>query len=167
VLHPYRSTIFSAIIIIAIAYVAVSGCISFLGSQTPSVHAYINIEASAYDPVKYENVPNVPIYLVAYREGFQEKRDLHLTQVTNENGIARFTVDYVIDKENAVVFIGASTNKSQVESDFMNGVRAGGAAGNCLFFNYNIVTGGDESLKEVTVDRMVTINKNTGKVSNW
>ena len=101
---PSKSTLFSAIILIAMVSVASSGCLSFL-AETPTVHAYINIEAS--------------------------------------------------------------TNKSQVESDYMNGARAGGQAGNCLFFNYNIATGGDESLKEGTLDRLVVINKDTRKVSNW
>lgn len=162
--------IWSVVLAAVLAFTAISGC-SGVGKENPSVHAFFNIEVQVYDPVLKSYSQNVPVYLVSYRAGTNDERDQHITQYTDQNGVARFVVDYVVDKENAVIFIGASTNKSFVEGDFKErdpkyGPPVPGEIGLWLFYNYDSVTLLKTDLKEVNVDRIVIVNPTTGKITN-
>jgi hypothetical protein len=107
--------------------------------------------------------PNTIVYFVSGSPDNSNIKAIHLTNTTDARGWTLFAVDYDL-KKNDVIYFGASTDQSAVESDFTNKAFTGeGRIGYWKTIDHTMVNN-SESTENAYASIAMYVNGDTGKL---
>lgn len=143
--------------------ICISGCsVPFLEANAPTL-THMNVGVEVVDPATDQPVPGVTVYLISCEPSNNDSAAGHLSNVTDSDGWAGFSVNYTIERGDTV-YLGASTDKAMVDSDFaLKSFDGAGRIGKWKAFGYDIVKN-DQGEPEAYLTLAMRVDKGTGKL---
>jgi hypothetical protein len=149
--------------------VIVGGCSSPASPSSPPsdlgkpVNTEVDVAVQILDVANNTPVLNVPVYFISCSPRVNDTRDIHKTNLTGEDGWARFSVNYTL-AEGDILYLGASGIKPLVEADLAAGAFNGsGYLGMWQSFNYGMVNSSNNDGVAYIAGAM-TVDRDTGKI---
>lgn len=131
-------------------------------SNIQTVDVGVNVGVRVMDLVNRSPVNGAHVYFVALCPNNTSSRDVHLSDLTGDDGWALFTVNYTLDKDEAI-YLGASNRKPLVESDFAKKKFNGsGYLGEWKSFNYTLLYNNQDN--KATIGCTITVDLDSGKM---
>jgi hypothetical protein len=154
----------SVVLLIVAITLAVSGCTWFNGNTgTKPQYTVITAAVQVTDPSANVSVPNVPVYFIACNPNGSSVWVQNQSATSDSDGWAQFSVDYTF-KPGDTVYLGASTDKALLVSDYQSGKFDGsGETGMWDSFSYDLVKY-SQGASNASINAMITIDNTTGKM---
>jgi hypothetical protein len=127
------------------------------------VNTEVDVTVRILDVANNTPVLNAPVYFVSCSPRGNDTRAIHQTNLTGEDGWARFSVNYTL-AEGDILYLGASGIKPLVEADLAAGAFNGsGYLGMWQSFNYALVNSSNNNGVAYIAGAM-TVDRDTGKI---